>query len=79
LAEIAPSNFRGHDFVVRQQKAWFLLATLLHSEYGSRRSQGRMPADVRDQKRHLVPGIAEQPSFDHPVRATGTNGKRGEG
>jgi hypothetical protein len=24
LAEIAPGNFRGHHFVVRQQKAWFL-------------------------------------------------------
>jgi hypothetical protein len=35
LAEIAPGNFRGHYFVARRQKAWFLPAAPMRGAYGA--------------------------------------------
>jgi len=35
LAEIAPGNFRGHDFVARRQKARFLPAAPMQCAYGA--------------------------------------------
>jgi hypothetical protein len=48
-------------------------------EHGSGCLQGRVATDVCSQQRHLVPGVAEQPAFDHTVRAASANGKRGKG
>jgi hypothetical protein len=35
LAEIAPGNFRGHYFVGRRQKAWFLPAAPMQGACGA--------------------------------------------